>query len=386
MHRDFLHNYPDHKRIDQASLADFLTALCIYDEILLDSSSSRKDKEPEAEGCGQGGRLDESKSWVEQLKGLLPQHVSALIRTSEFGGVHTIDEKESCSKAFDVISSPLKKDILLEHGEKIPNVYFAKDYVYRAIFEKLNKDSGYILNSEELAQAMFLHRGLFLQSRAHEQRCVYMPYYYRGKVLSKLPPTTWVRAPCDGLATARLPLAEDSRPNETDYIKTLNSYYYTILKSVTWTTYCTNVPFVGAAILASTGGDPRDAIEVAMDYRMKGVLRNRFAKLNAAIQESDRPRFESLLTEYRSELEAAARHFGAETQGDLHKTFYELAVCWMPRPAASVITAAVQLLPEYVRHWVYEASSTLITKTPLQLLFIEHVSAIRKKRLTRKRA
>ena len=38
VHRLFLRNYPDHREIDERSLADFLTALCVYDFIFLDSS------------------------------------------------------------------------------------------------------------------------------------------------------------------------------------------------------------------------------------------------------------------------------------------------------------------------------------------------------------
>ena len=377
MHRRFLSNYPDHRSIDEASLADFLTAICMYEEMLLESSSAWNDKELRSEGYRSAGRIDGSSAgWVDQLKRLLPRSVSLLIKNVSFGR-SAINEQESCAKAYDVLCSPLKKDILLDSGEKIPNVYFAKDYIYREQFQALNEANDLKLSDEELAQAMFLHRGIFLQSHAHENGCVYLPYQYRGKLLSKLPPMIWARAPHDGICQARLPLAQGSRLNETDYVNALNEFYYSLLQSVTWTTYSADVPFVGASILAAARGNPRDAIDIALDYREKGFLRKAMFELDLAIQDLDRPRFESLLAEYRSQLAAAARYFGAEVQSAQHRAFYELAVCWMPKGINSVVKAAVEMLPEYIRHWAYKASSTLITKTPLQMLFLEHVSAIR---------
>src|SRR5882724_10216203 len=209
MHRMFLRNYPDHRLIDETSLSDFLMALCVYDEIFLDSSSAWNEEELKREGYNSDDSLDNSSaSWAEQLKRLLPRDVSRIIRTDFFGGGLAIDEAESCSKAYDIMSSPLGSEVLLSPDEKIPNVYFADDYVYRKDFNRLNQKNGFLLTEYELAQAMFLHRGLFLQSRAHKHGCVYVPYNYRGKMLSKLPPMIWVRAPTDGAEHARLPLAK----------------------------------------------------------------------------------------------------------------------------------------------------------------------------------
>jgi hypothetical protein len=378
MHRMFLHNYPNHQLIDEHSLSDFLMALCIYEEIFLDSSSHWNEKELKREGYDESEYLDDSNaSWAEQLKRLLPKDVSTIIKTDYFGGGSAIDEDESCSKAYDIMSSPLKSQILLDSDEKIPNVYFAHDYVYRPVFDRLNMNNGFILTENELAQAMFLHRGLFLQSRAHRFECVYMPYHYRGKILSKLPPMVWVKAPDDGFAHARLPLARGNRPSETDYIKCLNEYYFTLIQAVTWTTYPSDVPFIGTAILSAAKGNPDVAIEMAMNYRQKGVLKQIFKELDAAARSQDRPYFESIIKQCRSELAQAAAHFGVEGDTLKQRLFYKLATCWLPKNLQEVVDAAVQLLPENVKHWGYQISSSLITKTPLQMLFLEHIGAIR---------
>ena len=48
MHRRFLKNYPDHLPIDEHSLADFLSCICTYDQLLIESSSGWN----ESELCG----------------------------------------------------------------------------------------------------------------------------------------------------------------------------------------------------------------------------------------------------------------------------------------------------------------------------------------------
>jgi hypothetical protein len=174
-----------------------------------------------------------------------------------------------------------------------------------------------------------------------------------------------------------LPLAKGNRPYETDYIRSLNEYYYSLIQAATWTTYDSDVPFIGAAILSTARGNPVVAIDVAMEYRERGVLKRTFEELDYAISSQDRPRFEALLKQCRSELAGAASQFGVVSDTQRHKLFYKLATCWMPNNIKEAIDAAVELLPEYVKLWGYQASSTLVTKTPLQMLFVEHISAIR---------
>jgi hypothetical protein len=366
VHRRFLRNYPEHREIDAASLGDFLTALCIYQELLIESSSGWNDANLEAPGDG---------GWVESLKKLLPKEVSVLIKNTYLLESLT-SEEEAMEKAYDVMTSPLKESILAGPVPQLPAVYYAKDYIYREPFEQLDRENGSKLTPRDLVLAMFLHRGLLLQSVAHGNNCVYLPYQFRGKLLSKLPPMTWARGTFKDYLT-RLPLSHGDRPSETDTLRALNEFYYSLLQAVTWTTYSSDVPFIGAAILAAARGDAGEAIRIAMDYRRKGGLRKALGELDRAIRHSDRPKFDSLLTQYRSELTAAAQHFGLQIDSPKHKTFYELAICWMPKEISTAVKAAATILPANLQRWAYKASSTLITKSPLQMLFVQHVSDIR---------
>ena len=321
-HALFLRNYPDHLEIDERSLADFLTALCIYDSIFLDSRSAWNERQLLIDSAHSGSLDHASLSWVNQLKKLLPRDVSACI-SSHYKWV-SIGEKKSCSTAFDIFNSPKREDLRLQPGEKIPNVYYADDYQYRPEFDNLNREHGNTLNLSELAQAMFLHRGLYLQSIAHASGLVYIPYHIRGRMLSKLPPMSWALSRA-AKNNGEFLLGTDDRPSYSDSIAKLNEYYYSLIQAGTWTAYDTGIPFIGAAILASAKGDPHHALELAMQYRREGSLMGAFQKLQSALQAGDKPRFEALLKTFRSELEAAAQHFGVETSRAKQKVFYTLA-------------------------------------------------------------
>ena len=367
MHDKFLRQYPEHREIDERSLADFLTAIVIYDRIYLDSSSIR-------------GTI----TWTEQLLSLLPQDIRELVivadfELAEYTCATPIGEYESCRKAFDIMCSPLKDEIALSPEEEIPKVYYANDYVYRRTFDALNREAGRDrLDTHALAQAKYLHRGLFLQSRAHGLKCVYMPYHYRGKMLSRLPPLVWAESPFGENLHARLPLAKGLRPDETSYVHAMNEYYYSLLEIVSWTTYDQDVPFIGAAVLSAAKGDPQTAFRKALELRQQGGLRREFMKLQSALDRRDRPTFESLMKRYQSELAAAARHLGADLETPQTKAFYKLATFWLPSSVKAAIDAAVELLPVTARDWGRRTASKLLIKSnPFQLLFLEHAAVLK---------
>jgi hypothetical protein len=224
---------------------------------------------------------------------------------------------------------------------------------------------------------MFLHRGFFLQGLAHKSKAVYLPYHYRGRMLSHLPPLTWVLEPNDGMRSARLPLTKGKRPNEDDYVKKLNEFYYSLLETVSWETYARDIPFIGAAVLAKARGNPKDAFEIALELRNDGKLKETFVTLHDAVQRHDRPRFDTIFESYQSELKEAARHLGAKIEDPMHKAFYKLVTACLPKSLEAAIDSAVRLLPASIKNWGQKAASTLLTKSALQLLFVDHVRAIR---------
>ena len=105
----------------------------------------------------------------------------------------------------------------------------------------------------------------------------------------------WARTPSNGDTSARLPLKCGNRPYETEYIHSLNEFYYSLLQAATWTTYDSQVPFIGAALLASAKGDPGKAIELAMECREHGALRKMFKKIDEAIRTSNRPKVRNVV-------------------------------------------------------------------------------------------
>src|SRR5438105_3416529 len=102
MHRAFLRNYPEHLEIDKHSLADFLTAIVLYDKILLESSSCWNDKQLQREGYRPQATIDgSSASWATQLLRLLPTDIAELVSETILVGPSSISEQDSCQKAYD---------------------------------------------------------------------------------------------------------------------------------------------------------------------------------------------------------------------------------------------------------------------------------------------
>ncbi|NKB42671.1 MAG: hypothetical protein GKS03_00195 [Alphaproteobacteria bacterium] len=380
IHKSFNGSYPEHRLVDAQSFADFLTALIIYDKILLDSSSIQdKDKSKRVVYSPDGATEASSSSWIEQLVQHLPRDVGELISTHDFKGEATISEEDACKQAFDVFTSDLIDSVEPGNGAKIPNVYFSDEYIYRERFVALNNGCSpeSRLDKEALVRAMFLHRGIFLQSRAQKEKMVYMPYHYRGQMLSRLPPAISQPLISDGLRKSRIPLARGERPGEDEYGRAFNKYYYELLKSVTWKTYDFGIPFIGSSVLAAAGSNPDVALKKAMELRSNGSLRDRFSEMRLAIEDVDRPRFESLFEDCKQQLDAAANQLGT-TSGDLRNVkLCAMVVSWLPINVAGTIETVASLLPVSARTHGRRIANTIVKKSALQQLFIEHVKAIR---------
>ena len=84
-----------------------------------------------------------------------------------------------------------------------------------------------------------------------------------------------------------------------------------------------------------------------------------------------------LLNDCKLQLSKAARSFGVIDSWEPQNTFYSLITCWIPPNMQKVVDAFIALLPLSARQWGYEVSSTLLTKTSIQMLFSQHVAAIR---------
>jgi hypothetical protein len=100
---------------------------------------------------------------------LLPEEISSVFHAMDLSTYQTVlTEDQAIQTSYDLFCSEDRNRIMLSEREKIPDVYSAEDYVFRPNFEHLNvKNNGY-LDDFTLAQAMFLHRGVYLQRRAEK--------------------------------------------------------------------------------------------------------------------------------------------------------------------------------------------------------------------------
>lgn len=399
-HADFWRRYPEHKDVDRASLAQFLTTVCLFDQIHLDSSSLpsgygweqdgralTKAQEMEIEGYNTelvgldfNGNADEAPiPWVYEMAQHLPPSIRSILSTTSLGlpEQDTLTHSESCEIAYDIFCSGIGCKLLLLGNWKIPNVYTDSSYVLRGTFEAINAKNRNLLDERYLAHAMFLHRGLFLLSRARKEGHTYLPYFYRGNMLSTLSPLLAATRPSDGVRRPRMPFVKDMRPDEDEFARLLNEAYYQLLEKTTWHTYDLRIPFVGAAILAKAKGDTEEAFQIALNLRREGSLRREWDKLRKFVQESDRGRFESQLSKLTGQIEEAATAAGAHIKNRHLQVPFRLAVSWMPGSIAKVVEAALDALPDHNRYWVNKFTSLLVSKSVLQMLFLDHVGAIR---------
>ena len=123
------------------SLATFLTALCSFDSIFLESSSST-DHSSSAD-VHEVPKSDYRERWVLRLLEMLPNEVSSVIyaECSPTGNDWT-EDVHAQKTAFDIFCSPLRETVMLRGGEKLPNVYSAPDYRFRKDFLALNANAG----------------------------------------------------------------------------------------------------------------------------------------------------------------------------------------------------------------------------------------------------
>jgi len=369
-HRVFLDKYPEHKLVDQVSLADFLTSICIYDDILLESSSWAS-----VYNAGDVQKIPDKRgeSWVHQLKKLLPDEISKHIWDSPLSGDEITENERAQELAVDIFCSELYPNVQLKRGEKIPGVYTSPSYVYRKNFLIINEAKGGKLNEEQLAQAMFLHRGLYLQAQAQEDSATYVPYLYRGRMLSSLPPLIYLEA----IQKDIFQILHESDSGNKNYLKEINKFYYELLNKLTWVTIDDRVPFIGASILATAKDSVEKAFEIALNIREKGELRDLVRELDLSVQRGDRVDYDMFLSFIKKKLAQASRHIGDNTTNPYLKSFYSLATFWMPVGAKKSIDALIDLVPSKIKHFLNRIASTLLNQDSFQILFINHVKAIR---------
>lgn len=366
--KNFNLKYPKHIAIDQLSLAEFLTAICLFDEIRIESSSIIHSR-----------GLKEKALFSEVERRVWASFQDEIAEAINFEAIRTIDlnaENDKTFKlAYDIYCSPFKKKLKLPEGLTLPDVYTSHDYIFRDEFMQINRSEDHQLTNEDLTEAMFLHRGLLLQKFAHIANADYIPYLYRGEMLSSIPP--FFSIDFSDNFSARLPLAQGTRPKESEYMMQLNKFYYELLNTVSWVTYNDSIPFIGSAILAKAEGSIEEAFSIAAEYRNSENWREQWRDLRSSYHSANKPAYERKLETIKKELVPAANHLCADIGAQKIGNFYKLATFWVPSGIQKVIEELINFLPVEAKLRASLIANNILNKTPLQLMFTEHAAKAR---------
>jgi len=374
-HSKFLTDFPTHKKIDFVSTAQILTAICCYDNLVIEASSaghyhSSFDVLPKDQKLLPAERAS---SWANDLKKMLPNEIGSLIYTNisdiSRGDAWKLSE-ESWKLSFELFQSTLKdktpKDVI-----KIPDVYSNPNYIDRENFIELNSKSSTPLNDEELAQAMFFHRGLLLDAYANNNKYTYIPYLYRAQYLDLIPPGK----ASEIFVHKNFDLRENTSPDEVKVIEELNKIYYETLGQLTWTKYENFIPFIGSSILSQTNYNMADAFNLTLEFREKSNITEYIANLND--WSNDKVMFEMFLNEFRKELSEAVRHFKFDTSTTRLESWANLSMFWLPNGLTSPVSELLKKLPESWRMYFNSIFNIPKLNHGHQLLLFDHVYALK---------
>ncbi|MDP9081676.1 MAG: hypothetical protein M3O71_30050 [Bacteroidota bacterium] len=371
-HEQFYKKYPSFREIDVHSFCDFLTAIVLYNKIQIDAHSKIIEKLKE----------EKQVSWVDEVKDYLPDNVSALLDYTNPlprfpiespGSAINHLENDSFVKAYDLVASPVDRELLFPDSYQIPEIYYDREYVYYYHFDRINFINDDLLSHSDLVKAMFLHRGLFLLSIANSNNCTYFPYYYRGEMLSKISPSIIEAPPKEGVLSARLPRKYETTKHTKEYFNQLNSFYYELLSLSTYSTPDIRFPFIGKAIYDIHNGDAGRCLDLALWLRQDGGLNKTWSELNQNIKDLKKPQADEIIDDISTQLRYASRSDGVK----MDKIPNALSLVYPLIQHGKTIEAIVNILPKNVRNWAEKFSNQFIANTPMQYLLITHINTVR---------
>jgi len=355
----FWEKHEEHEDIDRASFASFLAAICLFDQIQIETSSGDDWATSRIESLGNG--------------------VNGIFKCV----THCPDDEaykekmtRMASLAIDIMQSPLGTNVRKLKDVHIPYCYEAETYVHNELFECLNTSKGNGLEDRDMVFAKFLHRGLYLSSI---KNVTYFPYHYRGKALANLPPRIAELPPTFGDFAIELPLGNRlGGPSFTDWMLELNEIYLKCLNAVTWDNYSLEIPFIGAALMSIHEEDPRGALNEALILREQGSFRQLFANTQSAVSSGKKDDYVQLVDAFKQELTEAIK---VVVQGKIPRQFQDvmtIADAVTPGPIKGLATAADAVIPSSCKAAVTKYLSKLVEPTSLQLMFSEHISVTKK--------
>lgn len=197
--KDYYTRYPDAISLDRQSLAEFLTALILFDVLVWDGSSHVQELKDMDDAAVERGWVY---NWFPQFKyayenGIIDHILKNDTREQIEGALNRLERAQLLSLQWVKEHFDDEYKSKLPRGFRVPLAYQSEDYRDRSSFIALNQGERFGLNEEQLAVAMFLHRGLFYQSRiCSEDGWSYLPHSYRAYFLS-IPEVIGLSIMCD---------------------------------------------------------------------------------------------------------------------------------------------------------------------------------------------
>lgn len=172
---EYYNNYPTAALTDIKSLSELISALVLYDSLIWNRGSFVEEEKEQFTS----NLINENcwvYSWFPDFK--IAYHNDILLPFNSYRNEEI--QYQSQNYALDWVSKNYREyTSKLTTDFKIPNAYFSDKYHYLPEFQEKNKK--YKLNNDELAAAMFIHRGLFYLSFAHSKEGLsYLPHAHRS--------------------------------------------------------------------------------------------------------------------------------------------------------------------------------------------------------------
>lgn len=370
--RSYYTRYHDARALDLQSTAEFLTAMVLFDVLRWDAASASQ------EAPGQ---------WKDEF--WLYSWFPIFNTASETGVIQEFEERYVSGDRLDLARQLAFKWVQeqivtgrhqLSQAFRVPLCYYADDYNEREPFEELNEESNDPLEEDDLALAMFLHRGLYYQSYTygpthwlkHHDGWSYLPHLHRASLLNS-PSWNLLSTICndDTLWYGKREISASEILHELD-----SRFFMAIDKAIKINPLPGGVA-LGAAFMQGHRRDPIAWIYEALEFResRSGTeIRDFFRDLLALGTISNKQGIQDRLKDLDKLLQDASRnHFGTSWAPDEKASFMlGLSGSWQ-----DLVSPVLEMIPRRTREALTRVLYSPIRAHGFQLLFTRYLSASR---------
>ncbi|MCP4897457.1 MAG: hypothetical protein GY906_10845 [bacterium] len=367
--REYYSEHRDAKAIDRQSTSEFLTALVLFDSLRWDSASS----------SGETPAVTDDRRYLPWLYDWFPLFHEA----SQLGIIEDFEERYvswdrlnlAQQLAFKWVEEQIATEAFqLPSNFRVPLAYYSEDYADRGDFERLNAKNDWALTEDELAIAMFLHRGLYYQSYSYGpsewvdfEGWSYLPHSYRASLL-RSPSWNLLATVCNDqdLWLGQMHKLEITAP---EIVRELDRRFFQALDKTVKIEPIPGGVALGWSFLQENWREPTHALESALEFRESRSgkeVRAFFGDLVALGKDSNRQAIEDRLGDFEKMLQGAARRrFGTSWTPDPKAGFLiGLTGSWK-----DVLAPALDIMPRRIREAVIRVLYTSTYEHGFQILF-----------------